>query len=98
MGAMAWQWAILKVLSPAPNTAWVSIFKGQHLFGAWRLIAGRCSMVVEQQMEPVPNEELEEDIEFLRGIMSDPARFEKWANDTLDRSHRHNVGRKKKRR
>jgi len=48
-------------------------------------------------LNPISNEEIKENIEFLRGMMADPAKFERWANDLLDRAHRRNVGRRRRR-
>ena len=48
-------------------------------------------------MNPISKEEIKEDIEFLRGMMADPAKFERWANDLLDRAHGRNVERKRRR-
>jgi hypothetical protein len=48
-------------------------------------------------MKPISDEEIKEDIEFLRNIMADPVKFNRWANDLLDRAHRHNVERRRRR-
>jgi hypothetical protein len=32
-------------------------------------------------------------LEDLRGVMANPSEFELWANDLLDRAHRHSVER-----
>jgi len=48
-------------------------------------------------MNPLSDQKIKEDIEFLRGMMADPAKFERWANDLLDRAHGRNVGRKHRR-
>ncbi len=48
-------------------------------------------------MKPISDEEIKEDIEFLRSKMADPAEFERWANDLLDRAHGHNVERRHRR-
>ncbi len=48
-------------------------------------------------MNPISNEEIKENIEFLRRMMADPAKFERWANDLLDRAHRRNIERRRRR-
>ena len=48
-------------------------------------------------MNPISKKEINENIKFLRGIMADPAKFERWANDLLDRAHGRNVERKRRR-
>lgn len=40
---------------------------------------------------------MREVIEFLRNKMADPVRFERWANELLDRGHGYHVGRRKRR-
>jgi hypothetical protein len=47
--------------------------------------------------EPQFDQEIKEDLEFLRSMMADPAKFEHWANDLLDRAHGRNVERKDRR-
>jgi hypothetical protein len=39
-------------------------------------------------------DEVKEDIKFLRALMADPARFNAWANDLLDRAHKVDAERK----
>jgi hypothetical protein len=48
-------------------------------------------------MNSISDQELKEDIKFLRSVMADPARFERWAHDLLDRAHGRNVERKHRR-
>ena len=48
-------------------------------------------------MNTASEEELKEAIEFLRAKMADPAEFERWANELLDKSVAHNVERKHRR-
>ncbi len=38
--------------------------------------------------EDYSDEELERDLEFMRNLLADPARFKAWANDVLDRARR----------
>ncbi len=54
-------------------------------------------MIVEPEMSPISDEEIKEDIEFLKRQMADPVKFERWANDLLDRAHRRNVERRHRR-
>lgn len=42
-------------------------------------------------------DEVKQDIEFLRTLMADPVRFNAWANDLLDRAHKINVERRRRR-
>ncbi len=46
-------------------------------------------------MKPISDEEIRESIEFVRSKMADPATFERWANELLDKAH--NVERKRRR-
>ncbi len=46
-------------------------------------------------MGTISEQEIREDIEFLRAVRADPAKFKLWANDLLDRAH--NVERKHRR-
>jgi hypothetical protein len=48
-------------------------------------------------MKPASDKETKEAIEFLRNMMADPAKFERWANDLLDKAHGRYVGRKRRR-
>ena len=50
-------------------------------------------------MEAPSEDEMKHAMEFLDAKLALPkAEFEKWANELLDRSHRHYVGRRKERR
>ena len=50
-------------------------------------------------MEAPSEEETKRAIEFVGRMNRAPqAEFERWANDVLDRSHRHHVERRKRRR
>jgi hypothetical protein len=46
-------------------------------------------------LESPSDKEIRESIEYVKGKMADPAKFEEWANDLLDRAH--NVDRKSRR-
>ncbi len=48
-------------------------------------------------MKPISDEEIRESIEFVRSKMADPATFERWANELLDRAHAYYVGRRRRR-
>ncbi len=52
-------------------------------------------VAVELNMKPASNEDIREAIKFLRKKMADPVKFERWANELLDRAH--NVERKRRR-
>lgn len=52
-------------------------------------------MRVERRVKPISDEEIKEDIEFLRNIMADPVKFNNWANDLLDKAHGHIVERRR---
>jgi hypothetical protein len=38
-------------------------------------------------MGAISDQEIKEDVEFLRAIRGDPEKFRRWANDLLDRAH-----------
>ncbi|MDV3292652.1 MAG: hypothetical protein LYZ70_00090 [Nitrososphaerales archaeon] len=52
-------------------------------------------MKLEPDLKPIPDEEVRGAIEFVRSKVADPVKFERWANDLLDRAH--NVERKRRR-
>jgi hypothetical protein len=43
--------------------------------------------MVEQDLEPISDQKIKEDIAFLKGLLADPVKFERWANDMLDRAY-----------
>jgi len=53
--------------------------------------------MVEPDLKPVSKEEIQEDIAFLNGLLADPVKFERWANDLLDRAHGRVVERRNRR-
>ncbi len=61
------------------------------------LLAAIDYLMVEPDLKPVSKEEIQEDIAFLKGLLADPVKFERWANDLLDRAHGRAVERRNRR-